>query len=324
MMSTLKKYIVLSISILVIAIVLLFAVGKISTAILDKANDTYLIKYQNAEEGYSSPWYKDGLHIVDEGFINEMGRLRDSDKRVISIGSSVSRIGFMPDMKSLPNGYDYYFLVCGNGCHISDKIFVDMLNLEGYLNKASIIKYEISFSTFRDTPMTIAESSIEKWGKYSIKDGALVKNSDILLPLYWLNVELLKPQNVGEYLFTENNFCNNYFDYDAVAATCYMDDDMKASVKEDILRIKAASNVLVELSALPKGLANTDYGKTLNDYIDNELLPFLDAEGIEYLDHRDSFEESEFADGVHLSYNAGRRYTQMLNEEMTDYIERMQ
>lgn len=234
----------------------------------------------------------------------------------------MSRIPFRYEEAELPDGYQYNFLVCGNGCHRSDRIFVNMLENDGQLNKNNIIKYEISFSTFRQTDMTIAESSIEKWGAYRVNDDLSVETGIIVKkPIYALNKLLLKIQNVGELYLTENNFCNNYFNYEAVANSCNMEEYMCQSVEKDICEIAEKANCIVEFSPLPQGLRKTAYGKQLQSYIDGQLIPFLNEEGIVYFDYRNDYEDDEFADGVHLSYNASIEYTKKLNEDLGKIIE---
>lgn len=318
----LKSYCLILAIVLVIATGILVGVSKLSIYITDCANKKYMPLYLEGEKGYSSPWYTNGLHIVDEGFIDELSDIKANKNNVISIGSSMSRISFRDEEAKLPDSYRYEFLVCGNGCHRSDRIFVNILENENLLNKENIIKYEISFSTFRQTDMTIAESSIEKWGAYKVnEDLSVAANSTLKLPIYELNKLLLKIQNVGELYLTENNFCNNYFNYDAVAKSCYMDEDMCKSVEKDICRIAQESNCVVEISPFPNGLAVTDYGKELQNYIDNELIPTLNDKGIPYFDYRNDYQDNEFADGVHLSYNASVEYTNRLNEDLAKIIE---
>lgn len=78
--------------------------------------------------------------------------------------------------------------------------------------------------------------------------------------------------------------------------------------------------MVIELSPIPQGLLATDYGKEYNYYVDNELIPKLISNGIQYLDYRYRYEDSEFADGVHLGYNAGIDYTNELNKDLNNII----
>ena len=323
MKSGLKTYFFISLKIIIISVIFVYGVSALAIFITDKANEQYLPHYIAQERGYSSPWYKNGLHIVDEGFIDDIEKIKKNNNSVVSIGSSMSRIPFRYEESSLPKDYNYYFLVCGNGCYRSDRIFTNMLKSENLLNKDLIVKYEISFSTFRRTEMTIAESSIDKWGAFSVDDDLEIRKNCVLLqPVFELNKLLLKIQNVGELYLTENNFCNNYFDYEAVAKSCGYEDYMYDYVTEDIKALADEAVCVVEISPLPEGLANTEYGKEFEKIVDDKLIPYLDNMNIDYLDLRKNFEESEFADGVHLSYNAGIEYTRILNEELGNIIEK--
>ena len=116
------------------------------------------------------------------------------------------------------------------------------------------------------------------------------------------------------------NFRNNYFNYDTVASNCSMDEDMKEHVMALIKRIDSEHELVVELSPLPPGLAETDYGKQFNEYVEGELLPKLSEMDIKVLDYREDYENEEFCDGVHLGYDAGVRYTKKLTEDLNGVI----
>lgn len=321
MKSGISKLCLIGLSVLLSAFIFIQIFAFLAVCITDKANEYYMPKFLSEEKGYSSPWYDNGLHIVDEGFIDQIKEMKDNQNRVIVLGSSLSRISFQESLEDLADDYKVFFCVCGNGCYRSDRVFLNILDTEKLIDKNSIVKYEMSFSTFRYTELTIAESSIDKWGKYIVKDDLSVKKCPTIYePFTEINKSLIKIQNIGELFFTENNFCNNYFDYEAVAASCKMTDEMKADVFNDIERINDKAICLVELSPTPEGLKETEYGKQLSSFIDIELIPYMNKNNIPYVDYRNCFADEQFADGVHLSYNAGVEYTKMLNNDINMII----
>jgi hypothetical protein len=312
-----------------------FLAGKGAEFFTEKANDYYMPYYQSGVRGFSSPWYKNGLHIVDEGFINELAILKEHENNIITIGSSLSIISLRTDCIKLDKDYQYVMLTCGNGSWRSDRILDSLVrNSEGY-DKDDIVKFEVSFSTFRDMERSITESTLDKWGEYSAKKILQVKKNTMLeAPIYRLNIELLKIQNVWElgqsYLEQISveepkgigNFKNNYFNYQSVADTCNINEEMIRSVENEILAISKDTNLVVELSYIPDGLTKTEFGEEFMNYIEEQLIPYLEAYHIPYFDYRNDFTEEEYADGVHLSYDASKKYTEQLNKDLNAMINR--
>lgn len=327
--------------ILVVAFLIVAGLEKASVAFLDYENDRYEKEYIAGEKGVSSPWYRDGLHIVDEGFIDELSYMKKSDRSVVSIGSSLSIISFQSEEAKLPEEYDYHFLVCGNGSWKSDGILYSLAKEAEAISEDDIIKLEMSFSTFRDVETTITESTLNKWKRYKVLDDGRVKKMPFPGEyVSCLNDKLLRIQNSWEILsdlasmeqaklkgqlnyetVIPGNFRNNYFNYDAVAGSCHMNNEMQEYMEDLVVEISDNHMLVVELSPIPQGLLETEYGKDFNLYIDKEFIPFLDREGIKYLDYRYDYSDDEYADGVHLNYNAGVKYTNKLNMDLKDIIE---
>lgn len=311
----------------------LFGLTKLSICITNSLNDKYMTNYINGDSGFISPWYEDGLHIVDELFIEELDKIQPT-KNVFVIGSSVSSISIDKNLLTPANDYTYRFFVCGNGCYRSDIILDNLIRQNHEYTKDDIVKYELSFSTFRSTNKTITESVIDKWGAYKVNDDTLSvsKNTPILQPIYSVNKELITIQNSWE-LFDSwrqqrkdpqpkavGNFKNYYFNYDTIASLCYMDDNMKDAVEAQLLDLNDKTTLVVELAPTPKGLQDTDYGKQLNEYIDERLVPLLYENNISYIDLRNQFEDSEFGDGIHLGYNARIENSKIINDEINEII----
>ena len=329
------QYLKIGFLIVLVAFAFIFLLGKVSEKITAYADNYYRNYFLNEEPGFSAPWYVKGLHKVDEAFIYNLSK--DYNPHVFLIGSSVSSNSIDADTVSLNENYTYKALVCGNGCYRSNRIFINMGEKAGLFTDKDIIKYEVSFSTFRDSEKTITETVLDKWGKYSVNEDLTINENSLLKsPLYRINVELIKIQNVWE-IFTSwweqtnhpdryplprgyANFKNNYFNYDAVADSCHFTEEYAESVLKDIDELNDKYVEVVEISPLPQGLLNTDYGQLVNEFIDNELIPHLDKKGIRYRDLRNAFEDREFADGVHLSYEAEVKYTNELNDYMNDVI----
>lgn len=324
---------------MILSMLMLAGLSQASLRLLNRLNNRYMKLYTAGERGVSSPWYLNGYHIVDEGFIDELSEIKNWDKNIVSIGSSLSVISFQPTIAEPEGGYEYRFLVCGNGCWKSDEQLYGIYKVSGSERKEDIVKLEVSFSTFREMETSITETVVSKWRRYRINpDNSVERTEDILTPVCKMNEALIRMQNVwelgqdineqlgnrirgqGDEMIIPGNFRNNYFNYDTVASNCSMDEDMKEHVMALIKRIDSEHELVVELSPLPPGLAETDYGKQFNEYVEGELLPKLSEIDIKVLDYREDYENEEFCDGVHLGYDAGVRYTKKLTEDLNGVI----
>ncbi len=336
MKKSLINYAVIPAVISVISVLLLLFAGGISAGILDRLNDKYMPLYMAGERGVSSPWYKDGFHIVDEAFIDELKEIKAYDKNVISIGSSLSVISFRQDTADADSDYSYRFLTCGNGCYKSDKQMYNLYKAYGAEHPDDIIKLEVSWSTFRDMERTITQAAVKKWRRFDIlEDDSVVAMGWPFTAVSHVNEALIKIQNVLElvqdYLdksrtAEENgqpvipgNFVNNYFNYDTVAGNCNMTTEMQNELTALIDTISNEHILTVEISPIPEGLAKTGYGRKFCGYIDEILIPGLEEKGISYYDYRYDFRDEDFIDGVHLGYEPGAKYTKMVMDDLKEF-----
>lgn len=115
------------------------------------------------------------------------------------------------------------------------------------------------------------------------------------------------------------NFRNNYYNPDAVADTLDITDDIKNETEQLITDINRDHNLIVEISPMPPNLDKTEFGRKFREYVDDRLIPYLNANGISYVDYRDDYMQNEYADGVHLGYDAGIRYTNRIMEDINEY-----
>ncbi len=335
MKQSLIKYTAIILAVLAMGVVFLLLMSGVSVSVLDSLNSKYSAMYREGERGVSSPWYRDGYHIVDESFIDELSALKAPGRSIISLGSSLSVISFMRSAAKSPEGYDYRFLVCGNGCYKSDRQLYELYKVAAGGEKDDVIKLEVSYSTFRDMDTTITQTVVDKWGAYEIDSlGTVHEKTPLLLPVYELNKSLIKIQNLfeleedlreqwykglrgdGDGKLIPGNFRNNYFNYETVAASCHMDEAMQAELLSLVEEISAEHRLIVELSPLPPSLAATDYGRRFTAYVEGELVPQLEDREIDVLDYRDDYGDGDFCDGVHLGYEGAAAYTEKLSADM--------
>ena len=120
-------------------------------------------------------------------------------------------------------------------------------------------------------------------------------------------------------LIIPGNFRNNYYNPEAVADTLDISEDIMNETEKIIKDIEQDNNLMIELSPMPPNLYDTEFGIKYRDYVDNRLIPFLTANDIDYVDYRDDYRQEEYADGVHLGYEAGIRYTEKIEEDINEY-----
>ena len=331
-----KKYIGVLFGIIATALLVVIGVSEAAVIVTDSLNDRYKQLYMEKATGVSAPWYDEGYHIVDSRFINELSRMKkDNMKKVISVGSSVSIIGFNEEEAAKDEEYVYRFMTCGNGGYRSDGILYDLLKEKDVIGEDDIIKLEMSFSTFRDVSTTITETFLDKW------DGLYINTCLIRIQSLWdLFMDYMDQvrhgshgigltERAGEFGVNPNgqydamkipgNFRNNYYNPEAVVEDLEMTEDMQREYEELILEIGDSHKLVVELSPVPPNIASTDYGISYNEYIDDRLIPLLEENGIGYVDYRNDYTQDEYADGVHLGYEAGLNYTVKIMEDMHEY-----
>ena len=179
------------------------------------------------------------------------------------------------------------------------------------------------------------------------------RSPGIMMPFYFLNTHLIRIQSIwdlamdykdqlkegshgtglteraaefgvdtnGQYddMIIPGNYRNNYYNPDAVADTLDITDDMKEETEQLITEINRDHHLIVEISPMPPNLDKTEFGQKYREYVDKRLIPFLNENGIGYVDYRDDYLQNEYADGVHLGYDAGIRYTNRIMEDINEY-----
>lgn len=357
-----KHYVSMIFMMIVTAVTMIFIASRSATDVTNALNDHYMELFREGATGVSSPWYDEGYHIVDGRFIAEMSRMKRDEAKVLSIGSSVCVLPFHDELVEQHGGIPYRFLTCGNGCYRSDRILYTLAKTENLIGKDDIVKLEVSFSTFREPAITISETMLDKWGKYSVgfedpddRDAGISvqKNTVLKEPVYYLNTRLIKIQSLwelsmdakdqllhgshgigltaraAEFGYEKNgsydgviipgNFRNNYYNAEAVAENLSITEHMEEELLKLIEEIDRDTNLVVELSPMPPKLDETAFGKDYEAYIDQVLIPYLNEEGIRFVDYRNDYTQNEYADGVHLDYEAGLRYTKQIMEDINEY-----
>ena len=335
-----KRYFGYMAAIMLMSSVILFLAGRLSILFTEACDKHYYEYYKENYKGYISPWYTNGLHVVDEGFIDSLDSMVSSTNdtgNIIAIGSSLTAMEFDAEKQKerLRDHYDMYVFASGSGSWRTNIVLDNLIRTEYDYTDKDIVKLEVSYSTFRNADeLTIAEATIDKWGKYRVDDDLSVKkNTWLFSPIYAMNVELMRMQNVSEIVtsyFNKQdmdagvgpaNYRNNYFNHESVAESFATTDERIEIIKSQILRLDNDTNVVVEFSPIAPGLKKTDSGREYTKCVKQVLKPFLKKHKIKYLDYRGNYREDEFIDGAHLSYDASIRYTLKLDHDLNKIID---
>ncbi len=339
-MRVVRLWVLYAATIFIGALFFMYIASVGATAFTELCDTHYYSAYKKDNRGYIAPWYTNGLHIVDEGFINSMDRLEhdtDIPGHVFVIGSSLSAMEYDPVKQHLRNNYGMYMFASGSGSWRTNIILDNLIRTKWEYTDKDIVKLEVSYSTFRNADdETIAESSIEKWGKYHVtEDFQIEENTPLLQPLYDLNVNMIKVQNMWEIISTyfsptyrnakigPANYRNNYFNHEGTAEHIAVTEDKIESVTSQIKDLSSKTNVVIELSPIAPGLRDTESVSEYMKYVDEELKPWLKENKVPCLDYRELFPEKEFIDGAHLSYKASLRYTRRMNQDLNNMIRKI-
>jgi len=77
-------------------------------------------------------------------------------------------------------------------------------------------------------------------------------------------------------------------------------------------------HLVVDLMFMHPDLQSSLAAQQFNTYIEESLIPFLNENGIAYLDHRLTYTLSDFADSTHLNGKARLKYTSLIQSELKE------
>jgi len=80
------------------------------------------------------------------------------------------------------------------------------------------------------------------------------------------------------------------------------------------------NQVVIDLMFMTPSLQNSQTGILFNEFVEKDLIPFLNQKGIPYLDHRKIFSTEAFADSTHLNGPSRLEYTHLLNKELKEVL----
>lgn len=232
--------------------------------------------------------------------------------RIIVYGASTSIAGICDDMT------DKVVKICGGSATIdSYRLLRGFAQAEGLvLREDDVIMIDISPVLFKKTVLSsdVVASALKYGNVYEVSEDLSIKRSFAsgLKRFYALGARNIgkSAEYLKEYirsgsldaLFTPA--VNNYARYDRLLS---FDEGRKDSVRDFITSFdcKVVVNILYGSSSLFESKA----GQTFNEYVDTELIPFLNERGIGYVDTRTLIPDSMYVDNTHIDRKGREIYT---------------
>lgn len=210
-------------------------------------------------------------------------------------------------------------------------LLLDYLEQKGYsYTKDNYLLLDMGTSTIRKAEYhnMAAVANINTWGDFYVNQDlelerksywtsaikrylfAIEHNIDTLVNTLTLKVHALedKPEVYEAQLEEWNTFTKDFE---------YIDEAQKKAFEEKILELEQKTNVVVNFVYITQAHADSKEGVIFNQYIDQELKPFLEEHGIAYIDSRNVFAWEDYEDRAHLTQEGQLKYTDFMKEEFS-------
>lgn len=248
------------------------------------------------------------------------------DHNFILFGTSTAIVGPLKSELQLPEGFTFINASSGSATISGMIVMKNFLQKKNYqLTSQDIVKIDISPATFgaKKLDQEVITSALEYGGVFEVGDDMTVTSS-ILSPLYQnISWNARDIQKAGEYFYvnaTEHSFDSIYLtpemNFKGYHKLLNFSKEKKGLVENFITETAAETSLIVDIVYMHPQLQTAEAGILFNRYIDEELIPYLENNNIQYRDNRFLFSESDFVDGTHLNYQARERYTASINEDL--------
>ena len=268
------------------------------------------------EEALGDLYFIDVERILDKG----------EQVRIVHFGASTAQSGI--DMEVFPE----VELMATSAQSLDELILLlDYLEQKGYsYTKDNYLLLDMGTSTIRKVKYhnMAAVANINTWGDFYVNQDlelerksywtsaikrylfAIEHNLDSLVEKLTLKVQALEdsPEVYEAQLDEWNTFTKDFE---------YIDEEQKKAFEDKILELEQRTNVVVNFVYITQAHADSKEGMIFNQYIDNELKPFLEEHGISYIDSRNVFDWKDYEDRAHLTKEGQLKYTDFMKEEFS-------
>ena len=268
------------------------------------------------EEALGDLYFIDVERILDKG----------EQVRIVHFGASTAQSGI--DMEVFPE----VELMATSAQSLEElMLLLDYLEQKGYsYTKDNYLLLDMGTSTIRKMKYhnMAAVANINTWGDFYVNQDlelerksywtsaikrylfAIEHNIDTLVDKLTLKVQALEdsPEVYEAQLDEWNTFTKDFE---------YIDEEQKREFEDKILELEQKTNVVVNFVYITQAHADSNEGIIFNQYIDNELKPFLEEHGISYIDSRNVFTWEDYEDRAHLTKEGQLKYTEFMQEEFS-------
>lgn len=308
--------------------------------------------YKNSlagELGGAYPLIEHGLPGEQNVIFNQIDEL-SFEKNVILIGGSTTRWGVLRNC-CLPNNWTLYNFGMGFDKVYSDKVMINYINnyANHKLNKNDVVIFHINFWHFSEEPpkSDYTRKVIENYGIYQIDDSGKITGqmtdlkkmlllNKVRINYFYLTFPIYMAQSIRQ-PFTpspdglkksSNNLNLNNSGPDEETLKKYKKlwieriqnttypNNSSAEFEELIRQLNSQTNVVVVNLYTPSWVHNYSKEQEYEQWLENNLTPFLKTEKIPYLDFSSTIPDSDYRDSNHLLMRGRERYTTLFNNEI--------
>jgi hypothetical protein len=316
----LKKYVSALIIILISGSFLLFFCAELSTSYTHQIDQEALEASLSYEDNWVVPSVVGSSMGLDKVF--SLKNIK-GDHRLISIGTSMSLAGIVDSnlgrihinastgsmsiqtlfvMKS-------YLDDLGISAQENDVFKIDLSPLM-FTKKALNLEVLVSALRFQDIYTVNEDLSVHHNPFGLIGEFYGLKSKAIEKAFLTLKTILETGSKDALYKTTPHSFENTekFLDFS----------ENNTAILEVFLKGYEGKNLVVDLMFMHPDLQSSLAAQQFNVYVEEKLIPFLNENGIAYLDHRTSYTLSDFADSTHLNGKARLKYTALIERELKE------
>jgi hypothetical protein len=314
----LKKYLGSLLIISVTGSILLFFLAEISQ----------MYTHQIDQEALVTSWLDHDDWVVPATSGSSMGidhvfaiKNIQSSQRLISFGSSMTLAGIIDDHLQRDH------INASTGSMSIQTLFV----MKSYLTELGItftdqdvIKLDLSPGMFtkKSLNLEVLVSALQFQGIYTVTEDLTVKKNSLgfIGSFYGLKSKAIEK---ALHYFTSsllNGDLDSLYQSHPISFDQYdkfLDFSFNnTALLEIFIESFTNKNLVIDLMFMHPDLQNSKAGLEFNAYVDTVLIPYLDALGIAYLDHRTLYLSDDYADSTHLNGKARLKYTALIQEEL--------
>lgn len=250
-----------------------------------------------------------------------------SGSKIVLYGASTSIVGLLDD--GLSSQYELLRACSGSATIQAYQVMKSYLETENMqANEDDLVKIDISPVLFKKNTLKneVIVSALEYASLYEVSSQLEVSRQPFyhISRLFGLNSRRM--QKAYEYVcqyFQDGNydalFTTNANQWDGYEKLLSFDQGTKKQIESFILSY-ANNHVVVDVLYMHSSLIDSEAGRLFNEYVDQELIPFLEENQIHYIDSRLAVDDQYYIDNTHLNYQGCQIYTAYVDQKLKEEL----